>query len=160
MWLSGLSTALAKQKVTIRFLVTTHAWVIWARSLVAGMGEATDWCFSHISVSLLLSPSLPLSLKNKTFEENKSTVHFPRVKWKERTHVIFFCVCSTSLGLELPGRICYLGHRALKNSSLPPHLQLVYLPGEGPLLCPQPFGWVGSMAHRAPIELGREHLRG
>lgn len=49
---------------------------------------------------------------------------------------------------------------ALKNSSLPPHLQLVYLPGEELLLCPQPSGGVGSMAHRAPIELGHEHLRG
>lgn len=54
--------------------------------------------------------------------------------------MIIFCVCSTTLGLELPGRICYLEHRALTNSSLPPHLQLVYLPGEEPVLCPQPSG--------------------
>lgn len=62
--------------------------------------------------------------------------------------------------MKLPGRVGYLGHRALIISSLPPYLQLVYLPGEEPLLCPQPSGGVGSMAHRAPIELGHEHLMG
>lgn len=40
------------------------------------------------------------------------------------------------------------------------HIQLVYLPGEELLLCPQPSGGVDSMAHRAPIELSHEHLRG
>ena len=41
-----------------------------------------------------------------------------------------------------------------------PHFQLVYLPGEEPLLCPQPFGGVGSRAHKAPSGLGRGHCGG
>lgn len=91
----------------------------------------------------------------------ESTVHLPRVEWRDNTHMIFFpCVYPTSLVLELPGFHGHLGHRALKNSSLPPHLQLVHLPGEEPLLCPQPSGGVGSTAQRVPSALGHEHSRG
>ena len=39
-----------------------------------------------------------------------------------------------------------------------PHFQLVYLPGEELLLCPQPFGGVGSRARKAPSGLGRGHF--
>ena len=43
---------------------------LWARSLIGGVREAINWCFS-----LCLSPSLPISLKiNKLFQIN-SRVH-------------------------------------------------------------------------------------
>lgn len=75
------------------------------------------------------------------------------------THMIkisLSLICSTAPGLELhmwwPPRT-----QPLKLLSC---LQLVYLPGEEPLLCPQPSGGVGSRAHRAPSELGHGHFGG
>lgn len=74
--------------------------------------------------------------------------------------IFLLCVYFIFLGLKLPGNTGHLGRMALKNSSLPVHLQLVYLPGEESLLCPQPSGGVGSMVHRAPSVLGHEHSSG
>ena len=40
-----------------------HMLGLQARSPVGGVQEATNWCISHIDVSLSLSPSFPFSLK-------------------------------------------------------------------------------------------------
>ena len=59
-WLSGLSATLRTKRLLVRFPVRAHAWVA-GQVPVGGAREATThWCFSPF-----LSPSLPLSLKNK-----------------------------------------------------------------------------------------------
>ena len=62
----------ANQKVAGSVLGQGHMPGLWARSLAGAMWETTDRCFSHTSMSLLLSFSLPFSpSKNKQIKPLK-----------------------------------------------------------------------------------------
>ena len=65
-WLSGLGILPQTERSQVRFPVRAHAWEWQARSSVAVVQEATNWCFPHTSMFLSLSFSLPSPLsKNK-----------------------------------------------------------------------------------------------
>ena len=62
MWLSGLSASLQTEGSLVRFSVRTHAWVA---GQVPRRGQGRG---NHTLMFLSLSPSLPLSLKIKSFK--------------------------------------------------------------------------------------------
>ena len=67
-WLSWLGIVLQSEGLLVQFPVRAHAWVMGSVPS-GGLNERHPINVSHISVSLTLSPSLPLSVKINKIKE-------------------------------------------------------------------------------------------